>query len=218
MRYKLVAAFLVGVACGLFAHQVGMLRVVNAMIRSALQLPNTYQVVRTDLLARSKVQAPIVVVGDSLAEHGDWQGLLGRADLLNRGISWDQTTHVLARLPSIQAAGADTVILIVGINDLHQGTSPAVLAANVRRIIDGLAPSRVILAPILNGVSQVAKEVEQANALLGQVCTGTCLLVSVPQLAGVLTPAHTYDRVHLTAAAYVELAAAIAPLLKQERR
>jgi lysophospholipase L1-like esterase len=218
VRYKLGAAFLVGVACGLFAHQVGMLRVVNAMIRSALQLPNTYQAMRTDLLVRSRVQAPIVVVGDSIAEQGDWQGLLGRVDVLNRGISSDQTTHVLARLPSIQAARADTVILIVGINDLHQGTSPAVLAANVRRIIDGLAPSRVILAPILNGVSQVSREVEQANGLLGQACAGSCVLLSVPQLAGVLTPAHTYDRVHLTAAAYAELAAAIAPLLSPERR
>jgi lysophospholipase L1-like esterase len=110
------------------------------------------------------------------------------------------------------------VILIVGINDLHQGASPAVLAANVRRIIDGLVPSRVILAPILNGVAQVAREVAQTNVLLEQVCTETCVLVSVPQLAGVLTPAHTYDRIHLTAAAYVELAAAIAPLLNPERR
>jgi hypothetical protein len=99
VRYKLVAAFLVGVACGLFAHQMGMLRVVNTMIRSALQLPNAYQVMRTVLLARSEVQAPIVVVGDSIAEQGDWQGLLGRVDVLNRGISGDQTTHVLARMP-----------------------------------------------------------------------------------------------------------------------
>ena len=73
MPYKLVAVFLVGAACGLFAHQVGMLRGVNAMLRSALQQPNAYQVMRTDLLARSKLQAPIVVVGDSIAEQGDWQ-------------------------------------------------------------------------------------------------------------------------------------------------
>ena len=63
------------------------------------------------------------------------------------------------------------------------------LASNVRRIIDGwLIPD---IGPMLSGVSQVAKEVAQANALLGQMCTGTCVLVSVPQLAGVLTPAHT---------------------------
>ena len=195
-----------------------MFHTFTAMIRSAFQLPNTYQAMRTDMLAQSKVQAPILVLGDSIAEQGDWQGLLGRADVLNRGISSDQTTHVLARLPSILGARADTVILIIGINDIHAGTAPSVLASNIGRIAERLAPSRVILVPILNGVSQVSGAVAQANALLGQVCARNCVLANVPQLAGVLTSAHTYDRVHLTAAAYAELGAAIAPLLDARRQ
>ncbi|MDQ6986770.1 MAG: hypothetical protein Q9M25_03095, partial [Mariprofundaceae bacterium] len=62
----------------------------------------------------------IVMIGDSLTEHGDWRSLLPALNIANRGISGDHTDGVVRRLDSIISTGAIRAFIMLGINDFYE--------------------------------------------------------------------------------------------------
>lgn len=61
-----------------------------------------------------------VFLGDSITEFNDWSEVFG-AQTLNRGISGDKTTGILARIGPIVSLSPRRLLLMVGINDLFWG-------------------------------------------------------------------------------------------------
>lgn len=60
----------------------------------------------------------VVFLGDSITEQGEWNELLGQANLKNRGISGDTTTGVMKRIDKIAATQPQKLFLMIGINDI----------------------------------------------------------------------------------------------------
>jgi lysophospholipase L1-like esterase len=72
---------------------------------------------------RSQEHDSVVVVflGDSHTHGADWNGMLGRDDVVNRGIPGDQVPGFLARVDEALALEPDYVFIMGGINDIYSG-------------------------------------------------------------------------------------------------
>ena len=198
--------FAAGVVTGAVVHRSGAFKAPRV---------SSYQAERTAQLRRFPVLGRIAMAGDSLIEQGEWRGILGRSDVVNVGVSSDQTGHVLQRIDTIRSTQAEMVVLLVGINDLYNGRSPEQVASGIAAILSALSDKRVLLVPILNGSQRLESSVARTNALLQGVCTNHCGLVAPAGLSGLLQPSIAYDGVHLTASGYAELGKALAPLLQR---
>lgn len=193
-----------------------------------------YRLLRTPPVARSQevyradrrqlfeelaaTRARIVMIGDSLTDRGEWQELLGRPDVANRGLEADTIRGASARLDAIGALEPQVVVIMLGINDLLAGRSAAecgddheALVGAVRR---AMPRARILLQSVLpvrdasgeEGVS--ADAIAHLNQRLHGVCSGGgCTYVDVfAELAtadGTLDPSLTTDGLHLNGKGYL---------------
>jgi lysophospholipase L1-like esterase len=78
----------------------------------------------------------ILFLGDSITEGGPWHRLLGDSTVINQGIGGDITFGVLQRLDEVVRHRPTRLFLLIGINDIGKDIPVAVIADNVRKIIE----------------------------------------------------------------------------------
>jgi lysophospholipase L1-like esterase len=85
-------------------------------------------------------QGSLVFFGDSITQGwGDDMGKAFQAKVANRGISGDTTRGMLYRLEEdVLALNPTGVVMLMGTNDLEEGAEPAVIAGNLKLIIEKL--------------------------------------------------------------------------------
>lgn len=81
---------------------------------------------------------PIVFLGDSITDEGDWSELFPALPVENRGIGGDTTLGVLNRLHQVIALQPSQIFLMIGTNDLCFGRSIPDTIANYRQILTRL--------------------------------------------------------------------------------
>lgn len=77
----------------------------------------------------------IVFLGDSHTELGEWQEMLPRRRVINRGISGDNTYGVLNRLDEVISSHPSRIFLMIGVNDLIQDITDDYTLRNFERIV-----------------------------------------------------------------------------------
>lgn len=82
------------------------------------------------------VKGRIMFLGDSITQGGRWDRLLGDSTVVNRGIGGDITFGLLARLDDVIRREPSKLFLLIGINDIGKDIPEAVIADNVRQIIE----------------------------------------------------------------------------------
>jgi lysophospholipase L1-like esterase len=158
------------------------------------------------------------MLGASSIERGEWTELLGRADVVNRGVAGEGALDVLARVDRVLALSPRVVVVHVGANDLLAGAAPADVAATLdaiaARLRAGAAPPRVVLVavfPLRGGRDHVDPgAVGALNRALAEVAGRRGCDFLDPGLA----PADLADGVHPGASGYLRWAAALRPLLR----
>lgn len=94
---------------------------------------------RTALFAQNPLrEGQMVFFGNSITQAGEWQQYFPEADVANRGISGDNTQGMLARIDEIIAGKPKKFFILVGINDVSQSLTNAVILRNYSRIIERL--------------------------------------------------------------------------------
>ena len=78
----------------------------------------------------------IVFLGNSITQVGKWQELIPHKEVINKGISGDITTGVLARIENCLIAKPAKIFVMIGINDLKIGKAIDSITANQIRIIE----------------------------------------------------------------------------------
>jgi lysophospholipase L1-like esterase len=78
---------------------------------------------------------PIIFLGNSITEGGDWKTLLKDTTVLNRGISGDVTYGVLQRLDEVVRHHPSKVFLLIGVNDLSRNVPNSVIIQNILNIV-----------------------------------------------------------------------------------
>ncbi|MBB5439283.1 lysophospholipase L1-like esterase [Pedobacter sp. AK017] len=97
---------------------------------------NGYYVKRVKYFQSLPVQKkPVVFLGNSITEVGQWQDVTGMNNVINRGISGDNSFGVFHRLDDILVQKPKKIFLLIGVNDIKRGTPIEVIARNYERII-----------------------------------------------------------------------------------
>ncbi|WP_196593484.1 GDSL-type esterase/lipase family protein [Pectinatus sottacetonis] len=78
---------------------------------------------------------PIVFLGDSMTDEGNWERLFPGQNVVNRGIGGDTTLGVLNRLEQIIELNPPKIFLMIGTNDLCYNRSITKTVENYDRIL-----------------------------------------------------------------------------------
>src|SRR5690606_7230421 len=98
---------------------------------------NWYYVSRENLYQELKhLKYDVVFFGNSIAERGPWQELIGRKYKIgNRGIGGDNTFGMKARIADVVKSKPKKIFLMMGINDVGRGLHCAWSLQNYEEII-----------------------------------------------------------------------------------
>ena len=168
----------------------------------------------------------IVMLGDSRVDEGEWDDLLGRDDVANRGISGDSTSGLLSRLDGTFAREADVCVIQIGINDLMQGSPVERVEQNFRELLRRLTDSKRVKETVLTSVLLTGEKSRDLNAKVQELNAGLRRLaeeMGVTWLdvnehlapSGFLKREYTNDGTHLTGDGYRLFASTLKPVLEQ---
>lgn len=168
-------------------------------------------------------QADIVMFGNSLTHGAAWNELLGRTNVVERGITSDVLYGYEARLASIYKLNPKIVFIMGGLNDIYNWTPVADIFTIYVRIINALKSKNII--PVIQSTTYSSKnygkewggspegnfgrnrEVDKLNKLLYDYARKNNLDyidVNSPTAGkdGFLRPELTWDGIHFKAEAY----------------
>ena len=100
-------------------------------------------------------QADIVMLGNSLTHGAAWNELLGRSNVVERGIPADGLYGYEARLSSIYKLNPKIVFIMGGLNDIYNWTPVEDIFAVYIRILTGLKSKKII--PVIQSTTYAAK-------------------------------------------------------------
>ena len=104
----------------------------------------------------------IVFLGDSIIEGANWNELFNNPNIINRGISGDNTQGVLKRINGIIRLQPSKLFIAIGTNDASQGISNEQTLTNYRTLIETIqqnSPRTKIFVHSLLPVSLVSKSI-----------------------------------------------------------
>jgi lysophospholipase L1-like esterase len=128
-----------------------------------------------DQLARYQVYSKkggIVLLGNSLTQDIDWNELMNRGDMINRGYGGDIMAVLANRIPLVLALQPKACIIEGGINDIDTGVPMDTTLQLLRGMVDTLRNHAI--TPVLTAITHVAERAprqKQRNALVRQYNT-----------------------------------------------
>lgn len=87
--------------------------------------------------------APIIMVGDSLIENGEWNELLPNYKTLNRGISGDTVQGLDRRLYEVIDRNPEIVVGMIGINDVAAQADTLDVIEAISHIVERLIKEHI---------------------------------------------------------------------------
>ncbi|PIW68907.1 MAG: GDSL family lipase [Ignavibacteriales bacterium CG12_big_fil_rev_8_21_14_0_65_30_8] len=142
---------------------------------SSIYLQNPNYVIQTELYNVYRMKrAKIVMLGNSITHGANWNELLNRNDVVERGISGDYTSGFLKRLEYIYNLKPKVCFIMGGINDLFYGKEVDEVFNNITKIIDTLNTHKISIViqstlHVKNGSSfldTINERVKSLNILL----------------------------------------------------
>ncbi|NQX11466.1 hypothetical protein HQQ80_07505 [Microbacteriaceae bacterium VKM Ac-2855] len=161
-------------------------------------------------------------VGDSLTEAGDWGAWLPASEVVNGGTGGTTTADVLAHLPEIIEAAPDTVVILIGTNDLAWHKSTEHIVRNIETTLvtlrRDLPDVRILLQSVLPRAREFAPQIRDVNRHLWQFAPTVHakyldLWPTFAQEDGEIVSELSPDRLHLSEAGYQTWLAELAPAL-----
>jgi lysophospholipase L1-like esterase len=159
-------------------------------------------------------QADIVMLGNSITHGVNWNDLLGRTDIVERGIVSDGIEGFLNRLEYVTKLSPKYVFIMGGINDIYAGEDITKVIALYKELIDILISEGI--TPVIQSTLYVAEsyylarnnnlQVTRLNNELKKYAEGKGLLYidlnKRMSSKSYLKEELTRDGVHLNAAGY----------------
>lgn len=169
--------------------------------------------------------AGVVMLGNSLTHGVNWNELLGRSDIAERGIPGDGVRDYLNRMEFIYRLKPRVCFIMGGVNDLYTGYPPELIAANFIKVIEALKEKDI--TPIIQSTLYVSSKYLLASKKNQEITLLNNLLKSYAEKKGVLfidlnskmsrggflRSELTFDGLHLNAEGYVIWRDEIAPVI-----
>lgn len=171
--------------------------------------------------------AEVVMLGNSLTHGVNWNELLGRTDIAERGIPGDGLRDYLNRMQFVYRLNPKMCFIMGGINDLYTGYPPELILANYIKVVEALKEHNII--PVIQSplyvstkyilASQKNREISILNNLLKTYAAKNGILFidlnSKMSFEGSLRNELTFDGIHLNADGYVIWRDEIAPVISR---
>ena len=77
----------------------------------------------------------IIILGNSIAEFGNWKELLNDTTVINRGVAGDNTFGVMERLDDVISRAPGKLLVEIGINDISQNIPVSIVVKNILTIV-----------------------------------------------------------------------------------
>ena len=110
-------------------------------------------------------------VGDSLTEGGRWQEWFPEFEAINLGVGGDTTEGLIERLDEVAAADPDTVVLLIGTNDVANRRAVEQVVRNIETILvnlrAALPDARILLQSVMPRGREYAEFVRRSTATPG---------------------------------------------------
>jgi lysophospholipase L1-like esterase len=165
-----------------------------------------------DLFAST--QADVVMLGNSLTFNANWNEILNRSNIANRGIASDITSGYLHRLGYVTRLNPKLCFIEGGVNDLYSNDSVKNIVRNYADIIDSLQSHHIV--PVIQSTLFVGAKYPHAREKNKQIQTLNTWLIAYALKNGIefldinhlvskdgfLRSDLTYDGIHLNARGY----------------
>ena len=109
----------------------------------------------------TSTQADVIMLGNSLTYNANWNEILNRSNIANRGIASDITSGYLHRLEYVYRLKPRICFIEGGVNDLYSNDSVRNIIRNYVGIIDSLQSHYVV--PVIQSTLFVAAKYPQAR-------------------------------------------------------
>jgi lysophospholipase L1-like esterase len=152
----------------------------------------------------------IVFIGDSITRRMDWNELLGRKDIVSKGINSDTTNGVLDRVDFYLNQKPKGIFLMIGINDINRNIGMDTIKTNYSKIIDKILSNNVQLF-IQSTLNTNTMERNNKIEILNKFLAEQCKLKSIPYIDvneklsenNMLSPKYSNDGLHLNKDGYI---------------
>lgn len=198
-------------------------------------LSNRHYKNRMELFRFSPIKKEqIVFFGNSITEIGKWSSYFPNHDVVNRGISGDNTDGMIARIHEVVKGKPEKIFLMAGINDISLQRSNEVILRQtkllLRQIKAGSPDTEIFVQSILPINAQKLKysrlkdkqqQIEDYNTMLKAMCNEMDItyidvyskLLDSPRN---LNPQYTQDGLHINNEAYQEWVKILKPYLEEK--
>lgn len=130
---------------------------------------NDYWRQRVSLFEKLPVESTdIVFLGNSITDGGEFQELLDREDVKNRGIVGDAIPGVMKRLDQVTEGHPRMIFLLIGINDVSHGHSAEKIAGNYEKLVKEIKEKTPETRLFLQSVLPVNNDFKRYKNLLGR--------------------------------------------------
>ncbi len=183
-------------------------------------------------------QADIVMLGNSLTHGAAWNELLGRSNVVERGIPGDLLQGFAARMNYVYKLHPKMVFIMGGLNDVFNWIPVEEIFATYVKIIEGLRARNII--PVIQSTTYAAKfygkdfgltaesiigrnrEIDKLNKLLADYAKRNNIdwIDLIPHIStpdGFLRSEITIDGIHFKAGAYKIWAAEVEKVLVKHK-
>lgn len=171
--------------------------------------------------------AEIVMLGNSLTHGVNWNELLGRTDIAERGIPGDGIRDYLSRMQYVYRLKPKICFIMGGLNDLYSGYPPELISANYIKVVEALKENGII--PVMQSPLYVASKYMLAPKKNQEITTLNNLLKTYAEKKGILfidlnskmsrggflRSELTFDGIHLNADGYLIWRDEIAPVINR---
>ena len=176
----------------------------------------------------------ILVFGDEFIKNGEWQELLGNANVKNRGTGWGYGGSISVTSKILDATYASTgvekkdakaIFIYTGTEDCNGSTAIATVKSNYKALVDKVAKksptSKIYLMGLCptNNASNTTSRIAELNNYMKSIATGNIRYVDTytPLLSGsVANTKYVFSNNYLNGLGYVVMANAMKDALKAD--
>ncbi|MDE3057045.1 MAG: GDSL family lipase, partial [Bacteroidota bacterium] len=197
-------------------------------VSDTLYLRNKNYAVQTALYSIYKTEkADVVMLGNSITFGVNWNELMGRTNIVNRGIGSDLTQGFLHRLEYVYNVHPKVCCIMGGINDIYENIPVEKIYEHYIAVIDSLREHNIIpviqstlfVSPKWKRAAEKNIEVERLNGMLIEYARKEKILFldlnRVLSEHKILKDEFTIDGVHLNAKGYELWRKELEPVLEK---
>lgn len=224
--WKILALMLLVLFLGIFFRENYQLRIYDRLFPPPMiRVSNVYEpryIDRKSSFEKFSCKDKIVFIGNSITDGCEWNELLGRNDVVNRGIIGDTINGVLNRLDLYLQQKPKCIFIMIGINDIYQGTSMDIIQTNYSKIINKILENKIqlfIQSTLYTDMSDKNDKVKTLNDYLATQCK----LLSIPYIdingkllyKNILSNRYSSDGQHLNGDGYIIWKEIISPYVNK---